>query len=183
MGAKAALALAAGVALGGGGAFAAQAWLAHGVLVVTSEPAGAHVLVEGRAAPTPTPAVVEGLPLTRPITVVVSAPDRYPVTVALEPELGQLVRRVHAQLPAALGAVTIESDPPGAEVQIDDRPAGMTPFTVQNVRLDERHRIDLSLPGYELDQFVVLPERDGRHFHRKLAAPDRRRPGKERGAE
>jgi hypothetical protein len=43
------------------------------------------------------------------------------------------------------------------------------------VQLGQRHRIDLKLGGYEIDQVVVLPERDGTHFRRKLtpAAPAR----------
>ena len=38
------------------------------------------------------------------------------------------------------------------------------------VRLDERHRIDLRLAGYEIDQVVVLPEKDGTKVHRTLTA-------------
>jgi hypothetical protein len=46
------------------------------------------------------------------------------------------------------------------------------------VRLDERHRVDLSLDGHELDQFVVLPEKDGDRFLRKLV-PSRAGRGRE----
>jgi eukaryotic-like serine/threonine-protein kinase len=171
---KLALAAVALVALGAAAAFAAQPWLRPGVLVVTSSPPGALVTVDGRAAPTPTPAVIEGVALAQPLTVVVTAPDRKVVTLALEPELATTVRRVHADLPDALGAVTVESEPSGAEVLIDERPAGTTPLTIHNVRLDERHRFDLALPGHELDQFVVLPEKDGQRFHRRLAPASRR---------
>jgi serine/threonine protein kinase len=170
-------------ASGAAGAFAVQPWLRPGVLLVTSNPSGAQVAVDGRAAPTPTPAIVEGLALAQPHTVVVTAPDRKAVTLALEPELGKIVRHVHADLPDALGAVTVESEPSGAQVLLDERPAGVTPLTIHNVRLDERHRFDLALPGHELDQFVVLPEKDGQRFHRRLA-PENRRVGAERnGAE
>jgi len=161
------------VALGGAAGFAAHAYVRPGALVVTSDPPGAQVALEGRPAAV-APAVFEDLPPGELLTVVVSAPDHKTVTLALQPELGRLVRRVHAQLPVALGAVTIESEPPGAQVQIDDRPAGVTPLTIQNVRLDERHRVDLALPGHELDQFVVLPEHDGQRFHRALAPVERR---------
>jgi len=162
------------LATGAAGAFAVQPWLRPGVLLVTSNPSGAQVTVDGRPAPTPTPALVEGLTLAQPLTVVVTAPDRKVVTLSLEPDPGKLVRRVHAELPDALGAVTVESEPSGAHVLLDERPAGVTPLTVQNVRLDERHRFDLALPGHELDQFVVLPEKDGQRFHRKLVPADRR---------
>jgi hypothetical protein len=42
--------------------------------------------------------------------------------------------------------------------------------------VDERHRIDLTLPGHDVDQFVVLPEKDGNRFVRKLV-PHARGPG------
>ena len=168
------------LASGAGAGFAIQPWLRPGVLIVTSNPPGALVTVDGRAAPTPTPAVVEGIAATQPLTVVVTAPDRKTVSFALDPEVGKVVRRVHAELVDALGAVTVESEPSGAQVLLDERPAGVTPLTIQNVRLDERHRFDLALAGHELDQFVVLPEKDGQRFHRRLA-PANRRAGAKRG--
>ena len=36
------------------------------------------------------------------------------------------------------------------------------------VRIDQPHRLDVALPGFELDQFVVVPEKDGSRFRRKL---------------
>jgi eukaryotic-like serine/threonine-protein kinase len=162
------------VAAGAAAGFAAHAYVRPGVLIVTTDPPGAQVTLEGRGASI-APAIFEGLPPGEPLSVVVTAPDHKTVTLTLQPELGRLVRRVHAQLPVALGKIIIESEPPGAEVQIDDRPAGVTPLAIENVRLDERHRFDLALDGHELDQFVVLPERDGQRFHRALAPLERRR--------
>jgi hypothetical protein len=152
------------------GFLAAAVWLARGVVVATSNPPGAQVIVDGRPAPDPTPTVVEGLRLSQPHTVEIRAADRRPVAVELEPRPGELVRRVHGDLPTLLSAITVESDPPGAEVRLDGRAVGSTPLTVPGVRIDERHRIDLALPGHEFDQFVVLPEKDGLRFQRKLAA-------------
>jgi len=57
-------------------------------------------------------------------------------------------------------------------VLLDGKPGGQTPVTLQEVRLDERHRIDLALAGHEIDQFVMLPEKDGRRFVRRLAKLD-----------
>jgi len=37
------------------------------------------------------------------------------------------------------------------------------------VKLDERHRVDLRLAGHEIDQVVVLPEKDGALVRRTLA--------------
>lgn len=169
---------AAAAAVAAAAAWGGALWLRPGVLVITSEPPGAQVTVDGRAVPGVTPAVVEGIRPTQRVAVVVSAADRQAAQYALEPAPGELVRRVHAELKAALGTLTIESTPPGARVQLDDRPAGVTPVTIARVRLDERHRVDLSLPGHELDQFVVLPDQDGQRFSRTLT-PDRRGRGRD----
>ena len=72
-----------------------------------------------------------------------------------------------------MGTLTIDSDPTNAEVRLDGKPIGTTPLTARRVRLDERHRIDIKKPGYEVDQFVVLPEKDGTRFMRRLSPPKR----------
>ena len=51
--------------------------------------------------------------------------------------------------------------------------AGRTPATLRGVSLDERHRIDLVLAGHEIDQFVVLPDKDGLRYARRLARADK----------
>jgi hypothetical protein len=161
-------------ALAAAATWAGGLYLRRGALLVTSDPPGAQVAVDGWPAPGSTPAVVEGVAFSRPLSVVVSAPNHKSVTLSVQPEIGALVRRVHAQLPDALGTLVVESSPAGAEVLIDDRHVGATPVTIENIRLDERHRLDLALPGYELDQFVVLPEKDGQRFSRTLAPSTRR---------
>lgn len=163
-------AVAIGLAVAVAGAVAlhfAETWLRPGVLLVTSEPAGAQVTLDGRPAGA-TPLAVEGVALSRRHEVSVEAPGTRAVTLPVEPEPGRLVRRLHAKLETALGAITVESVPPGAEVRLDDQPAGRTPVTVPGVRLDQRHRVDLALPGYDIDQFVVFPEQDGTRFRRTL---------------
>jgi hypothetical protein len=141
--------------------------VAEGALLVTSEPPGAAVTVDGVRAAGVTPVVVEGLRLAQPHVVAVSAPGRRPASVVVEPER-RLVRPVHVALAATVAALRVESVPPGAEVRIDGRPAGTTPATIRDVRVDEPHRIDLTLDGHELDQFVVRPETDGTRFRREL---------------
>jgi len=76
---------------------------------------------------------------------------------------------VHAQLELALVSVRLESVPAGAEVRLDGKTIGTTPLTIPALRADERRRVDLALAGHELDQFVLMPERDGTHVSRTLA--------------
>jgi serine/threonine protein kinase len=175
-----ATAIAIGIFLGAAGAagfhFGAP-FLRRGVVLVTSDPQGLEVTFDGVRTGQVTPAIVEHVVLARPHTVTLGGPDVKELTLAVPREPGRLVARVHAQLPSAVGAITVESVPSGAEIRLDDRPAGRTPITVREVRLDQRHRIDLVLAGHEIDQFVVLPEKDGVRFTRRLTRLDGKGPG------
>jgi hypothetical protein len=157
---------------------AAAAWfgapyLRRGALVVTSEPSGAEIALDGTPTGQRTPAVIEGVAVHQPHEVQLSGPTLRPTAVPVKPAPGQLSLRVHAQLGSAFGAIEVLSDPPGAQVLLDDRPVGVTPVTIGEVRLDQRHRIDLKLEDYEIDQVVVLPEQTGTRVQRTLtpAAP------------
>jgi hypothetical protein len=116
--------------------------------------------------------VIEPVLLSQPHAVAVAGAGVRGVSTQTVPRLGELVARVHLKVESTLGALTVESLPAGADVSLDDRPVGRTPVTLQGVRLDQRHRIDLTLAGYEIDQFVVLPEKDGVRFTRRLAKPE-----------
>jgi hypothetical protein len=94
------------------------------------------------------------------------------IEVAGEP--GRLTRVVHVALSSAMGSFTVESVPSGAELRMNGRLLGHTPFRVIDVRVDERHRIDLTLPGFDIDEFVVMPEKDGNRFVRTLVPRSRR---------
>jgi hypothetical protein len=155
--------------------FVAAPWLVDGVLVVTTAPTGAHVTVDGKPVPGETPLVVEGIRLSGPHEIQATAPGRVSASTRLRGEAGRLTRSVHLALPSALGTLTVESVPPGAEVQLDGRPVGRTPVTLTDVRMDQRHRVDLSLPGHDIDQFMVVPEKDGPRVVRQLVARPRGR--------
>ena len=161
------LGLLAGLGVAAAG-FAAAPWLRDGVLVVTTTPPGATVSVDGKPVPGTTPLVVEGIRFSSPHRVEATAPGHRPGSATVAPEAGRLARTVNIVLVSALGSFQVESQPPGAEIRIDGQPHGQTPATITGLRVDERHRVDLVLPGYELDQFVVLPEKDGTHFVRRL---------------
>jgi len=160
-------------AAGGSAAFHFGApWLRPGVVVVTSEPPGLEVTLDGQKTGQVTPAVVEDVLLSQPHTVTLGGARVREVTTPVVAQPGKLVARVHLRLESRVGSVTVESVPPGANVLLDGKPGGQTPVTLQEVRLDERHRIDLALAGHEIDQFVMLPEKDGRRFVRRLAKLD-----------
>ncbi|MBK9516454.1 MAG: serine/threonine protein kinase [Anaeromyxobacter sp.] len=159
-----------GAAAGAAGAWFGAPWLRPGALIVTSLPPGADVALDGLPTGQRTPAVLEGLPLARPHEVTLSGPALRETTVAVRPSPGQVAVRVHATLASTLGTLTVESVPPGAAVRLDDVARGTTPLSIPGVRLDLRHRIDLELAGHEIDQVVVLPEKDGALVRRTLTA-------------
>lgn len=164
---------------GAAGFHYASPWLRPGVVLVTSEPPGLEITFDGVKTPLTTPSILEDVLLSRPHLVTLGGPQMKETTVPVPLEPGKLVARVHVRIESTIGALTIESIPPGADILFDDKPSGRTPITLGDVRLDKRHRIDLMLAGHELDQFVVLPEKDGVRFVRRLSRTDakRRRPG------
>jgi serine/threonine protein kinase len=159
-----------GGAAGAAGLWLASPWLRRGAVVITSEPAGADVALDGQPTGHRTPTVLDDVALARPHEITLSGPGWRSTSIPLRPQLGTLVARVQANLASTLGALTIESDPAGAEVRLDERRIGLTPISVPEVRLDQRHRIDLHLAGYEIDQVVVLPDKDGAVVRRTLTA-------------
>jgi eukaryotic-like serine/threonine-protein kinase len=150
-------------------------YLRPGAVLVTSEPPGLEITFDGVKTQLVTPAAIEGVYLSRKHEVTLGGPQVKDTTVAVPVEPGKLVSRVHLKLKSPLGAITVESEPSGAEIVLDERPAGRTPLTIADVRLDQRHRIDLVLAGHEIDQFVVLPEKDGLRYKRRLSRSERRR--------
>ncbi|MFO0585233.1 MAG: serine/threonine-protein kinase [Anaeromyxobacter sp.] len=160
--------LAVGVA-GAVGIHLGQVWLRPGVVMVTSEPPGAEISLDGKPTGLRTPAVVEGVALSKPHEISLAGDGMKTYVAGVKAEPGALMAKIHAKLQVAVGELTVESDPPGARVKVNDHElAGRTPLRITGVRLDEQHRIDLLLDGYELDQFVIRPEKDGTRFTRKL---------------
>jgi hypothetical protein len=169
------LGIASGLAAAAAG-YAAAPWLRDGVLVVSTTPPGAQITLDGRPVAGPAPLVVEGVRLSSVHRVEAVLPGHRTASVEVSGEPGRLTRVVHLALSSAMGSFTVESVPTGAEVRLNGNLVGRTPLRVIDVRVDERHRIDLTLPGHDVDQFVVLPEKDGNRFVRTLA-PRPRGPG------
>ena len=151
------LGLVSGLAVAAAG-FAASPWLRDGVLVVTSTPPGAQVSLDGKVVSGTTPLVIDRIRLSSGHRVEATAPGHRSASAEVGAEPGRLTRTVHLTLPFALGSLTVESVPPGAEVSVDGKPVGQTPVTVPDLRVDERHRVDLTLPGHEIDQVVDRPQ-------------------------
>jgi serine/threonine protein kinase len=167
-----------------GGVIFGSPYLRSGVVVVNSNPPGASVRFDGQTIPQLTPAVIENVAVSRPHVVEVSLQGYRTWSSTTEADVRKSVRTLSPQLLSSTGPLTIDSDPPGATVRLDEKAAGTTPCTIPNVTLDERHRLDLQKPGYEIDQLVFVPEKDGAKITRRLLlAPKKKVPQKSETAQ
>ena len=115
-----------------------------------------------------TPLVIEGVNLSRAHSIAIAAEHFRSVTINTEPSTAKLAETVRVELESAMVSLEIDSEPPGAAVRLNEKPVGLTPLTLPQVRADQRLRVDLVKPGFDIDQFVALPDKDGKRFFRKL---------------
>ncbi len=114
-------------------------------LVVTSEPAGAEIRINGIAVGT-TPATIEDV-VSGETDIKISKRGYAPFSQRLTLEATRSYR-FNPQLEALPSGLTVMSTPEGAEVTIDNKPVGTTPLTLTNLK-EGAHQIEVSLPGYE----------------------------------
>jgi hypothetical protein len=123
-----------------------------GVVEVTSDPAGAAILLDGHRREERTPAVITGLPLGH-YAVTIAADGFAPFRAEIDLTEGAPRSRVEAALErpsaTALGAARIESTPTGARVLLDGSDTGqVTPATISGIEPGVQHAIALSLDGW-----------------------------------
>lgn len=144
----------AGLAAGGAGAFF---FLERSPpLVVLSEPSGAEVVFDGEALGL-TPLILDRSPLPREGAEIQLRLAGFQDAGVRAESKGGRVLRATASLVSAKGVLRIESRPSGARVLVDGEPAGTTPLDVKDIPLNEAHRIELELKGYQPDSFVRWP--------------------------
>lgn len=152
-------AVAVGVYYGGG----APSWLrlrspepARGKLIVNTVPAGAEVLVDGKAA---------GLtPLTLGVdagnhTIVLRRGDderSLPVSVNAGAEISQYVEFAPSAAPAPrLGRIAVTTEPAGARVSVDGRLKGNAPITLADLAVGE-HTVSIAGDGAPIERRVIV---------------------------
>lgn len=127
------------------------------VVSLASDPPGAQVLVDGKPLGR-TPLRDVSIP-KRASTLRFELPERTPVDHALKP--GD--RLVKVRLDPAPYAINVITDPPGAEVRLDDKVVGRSPLRGLQVPGEGHPKLQLQLKGYRtqvipLDRHRVLPE-------------------------
>jgi serine/threonine protein kinase len=130
---------------------------AGGTILVTSDPLGGTVTVDGRPVKETTPTAVTGLANgTHVVRVSMAGRTAIEQHAALDAEHERAV--VQVALPAASHAVRVESVPSGALVYVNGiLQIGQTPVEIK-VSDDEFYRIQLEREGFELTSRALTPD-------------------------
>lgn len=115
------------------------------VVAVTSDPAGAQVFVDGQPHAAPTPTQLTGLDPAKVYEVKLSLKGFRDWKVKLKPKAGD---KIDAALVPNEKVVAVASTPPGAEVFVDGKRVGRTPFEIKKLDLSKSHDIELKRPGF-----------------------------------
>jgi predicted Ser/Thr protein kinase len=144
------------LATGGGMWLGTRQAAGEAEIVVTSQPPGAAVEIDGRHWRQTTPTAITAIGPGRH-DVRVSAPGHAAIEQSLVVERGGRAA-VELVLPAAQKQIDISSVPAGARVFVDGQLRdGRTPMTV-TVSEDDFHEVRLELDGYENEVRALKPE-------------------------
>jgi hypothetical protein len=145
--------------LGGGGLAGrmyfggAPAVAANGTLVVTTNPAGAQVTVDGQARGA-TPLTLALSPGAHNVDLRLGASARsIPVNITAGQELAQYIELPHAG--ATSGQLQIKTEPAGAKVTVDGVPVGTSPMMVVDLAPGE-HTVALESELGSVKQTVMI---------------------------
>jgi hypothetical protein len=135
---------------------AAAAATTGGTLVVTSQPAGARIEVDGVAAAETTPTALRGIAPGAHV-VRVSAPGRTPVEQHARVGEGERTL-VQLVLPASSHQVRLDTTPSGAFVYVNGvLQIGQTPVDLTVVD-DEFYQLGVEKDGFEMTQRALTPD-------------------------
>jgi len=147
------------VALTGAGVAAARRYVMpaaapnEGTLVVSTNPAGAHLIVDG-VDKGETPVTVKLGPGTHGLELRGDGPPRLmPITIAAGAQLSQYIELPKAA--ATLGQLQIHTEPAGARVSVDGVQRGTSPMTVAQLSLGD-HVVQIESDLGSVKQTVTI---------------------------
>jgi hypothetical protein len=114
-------------------------------VAVASEPAGATVTVDGKALDEATPTTLSGLDAKKTYDVRVAMKGFHEWKVKLKPRAGD---KLDAALVPTEKQVEVSSTPAGADVVLDGKRVGRTPYTIRKLDLSKAHAIEVKRTGY-----------------------------------
>ncbi|HEY3355799.1 MAG TPA: PEGA domain-containing protein, partial [Polyangia bacterium] len=128
---------------------------ASGAVEVASVPSGAPVQFDDQPAAKPTPVTVRDVDRRVPHRVRVVQPGYEPWEGRVVFERSQQSLQLIAVLTPIVGVVSIETEPAGAQVALDDRPQGATPRRIEGLPVQSPVRLRVQLPGYRTVERTV----------------------------
>jgi hypothetical protein len=119
-------------------------------VTIQTVPPGAAIDIDGKSAGTTAggPLVVRELEQGRAYPIVARLEGFEPKQVVVQPRAGE-ANAITLELVALAATVVLESAPPGAQVEIDGKPAGTTPLTITTLPPGRAARLVLRKPGYQ----------------------------------
>ncbi len=123
----------------------------QGTLQVTTAPAGAAVMLDGKnigKTPLPPTATLEGEHTLKLVL------DRYDTAERRVMVTEGGLRKVSVTLTPKLGTLQVASNPAGATITLDGKPSGTTPATLSGVRLG-KHNVLVSLTDHKPEHRAV----------------------------
>jgi PKD repeat protein len=122
----------------------------YGSIAVTSIPPGATLILDGRQRGV-TPDIISGvLPGNHDVILSLRGYDDWSQVVSVGSGQTAAVNAalvVNGETPTGTGSLAVTSDPPGAEIYIDDGFKGVSPVTISGLS-PGTHLLSVKLPGY-----------------------------------
>ncbi len=118
-------------------------------VTIQTVPPGAAIDIDGKSAGTTAggPLVVRELEQGRAYPIVARLEGYEPKQVVVQPRAGE-ASAITIELVALAATVVLESAPPGAQVEIDGKPAGTTPLTVTTLPPGRAAQVVFKKAGY-----------------------------------
>jgi hypothetical protein len=128
-----------------------------GYLTIDTRPVTSEVLIDGERRGV-TPLKLSLAPGAHTITVRTGKDERkVPVTIAAGADITQYFELKAPEPAVALGRLSVVTDPPGANVAVDERPRGTSPLTVGDLTAGE-HRVTVTSAAGTAERTVLVAE-------------------------
>jgi hypothetical protein len=114
-------------------------------VTIGSDPAGAMVTVDGKPLPEPTPTTLSGLDAKKTYDVRLALKGFHEWKVKLKPKAGE---KVDAALVPNEKVVEVATTPSGADVVLDGKRVGRTPYTIHKLDLSKSHALEIKRSGF-----------------------------------
>ncbi|HEX8954012.1 MAG TPA: TIGR02266 family protein [Polyangia bacterium] len=112
---------------------------------ITSDPAGATVTLDGKPVDGATPTTLSALDGKKVYDLKLSMKGFHDWKVKLKPKAGD---KIDAALVPNEKIVEVATTPPGADVMLDGKRVGKTPFTIHKLDLTKAHALEVKRSGF-----------------------------------